>query len=101
MRIEVDAEVFPEGSFMVAHAKSLDVSSCGATADEAVSALMEAVRLFVSTALDMGTLEKILVESGYVLQGDAWIVTRCGEGRPSGIMLPVPEAMHRPACAEF
>jgi hypothetical protein len=101
MRLEIEAEVFPEGSFIVAHAKALDVSSCGTTADEAVRALLEAVRLFVTTALEMGTFEQILIESGYVRQGDEWIVPKPAETWSSVTILPAKNATRRLACVEI
>ncbi len=101
MRLEVETEVFPEGSLMVAHAKSLDVSSCGKTEDEAFLALMEAVRLFVATSLEMGTLEQILAESGYVLQGEEWLVPGRAEAPSSAAMLPVTDAARRFASMEI
>jgi len=49
----------------VAHAMPLDVMSAGSTPDETRTALDEAVHLFLMTAIDMGTLDDILRESGY------------------------------------
>lgn len=50
----------------------LDVASAGSTPEEARAALDEAVRLFLRTAADHGTLQEILEESGYVLTGEQW-----------------------------
>ena len=44
--------------------------SCGRSADEARHNLREAVALFVSTALEQGTLPAILRECGYRMRAD-------------------------------
>ena len=62
MRIEIEAELIQEGSWIVAYAKALDVSSCGKTVDEAVLSLEEAIRLFLKTSLEMGTFPQILLK---------------------------------------
>lgn len=64
LNIELTIHVWREGSQFIAHAMPLDVMSSGNTPDEAKNALDEAVRLFVQTASDMGTLEEILDEAG-------------------------------------
>lgn len=53
----------------MAHAMPLDVMSSGPTPDAARAALEEAVRLFLKTAGDSGTLDEILDEAGYRLEG--------------------------------
>ena len=50
-----------EGNQYIAHAMPLDVMSSGPTPDEARTAVDEAVHLFLVTAIDMGTLDDILV----------------------------------------
>jgi predicted RNase H-like HicB family nuclease len=72
MKIEVAAQLFPEGSFIVAHVPALDVASFGKTQNEAVHSLIEALTLFLKVSQERGTLERILLESGFVLQGDIW-----------------------------
>ncbi len=51
----------------------LDVMSSGPTPDEARTAVDEAVHLFLVTAIDMGTLDDILVEAGYDLRQGNWV----------------------------
>jgi predicted RNase H-like HicB family nuclease len=74
VKIEIEAELIHEGPWIVAHAKALDVSSCGKTVDEAVRALAEAVGLFLKTCQDMGTFSQVLAESGYTLEDEKWTV---------------------------
>jgi predicted RNase H-like HicB family nuclease len=71
-QLEYTVQIWREGSQYVAHAMPLDVASSGATPEAARQALHEAVDLFLETAQDMGTLDEILEECGYVREGDGW-----------------------------
>ncbi len=73
LNIEYTVQIWKEGDQFVAHAMPLDVISSGKTPDEARKALDEAVHLFLVTAIDMGTLEEILQDSGYEFSGGRWI----------------------------
>ena len=70
--IEYTVQIWKEGNQYVAHAMPLDVMSSGLTPEEARSALDEAVRLFLRTAIDMGTLDEILEEVGYQQADQIW-----------------------------
>lgn len=63
--IPFEAELWWEDGQFTARANPLDVMSCGATREEAKAALLEAVDLFLDAAADRGTLEEILIETGY------------------------------------
>jgi predicted RNase H-like HicB family nuclease len=65
-----DVHIFKEGDTYVAHAPHLDVSSCGTTDEEARQNIRDAVRGFLETAHDMGTVNEILEEAGYRLAVD-------------------------------
>jgi predicted RNase H-like HicB family nuclease len=67
-----DAHIFKEGDAYVAHAPALDVSSCGATDEEARRNIRDAVRGFLAASADMGTLDEILREAGYRREGGEW-----------------------------
>ncbi len=101
MRLEVTAELFPEGSVIVAYARALDLASCGKTQNEAVHALMEALRLFLSVSQQRGTLDRILVDSGFVLQGDMWRVPTETEGWTPDDQVPPDDSTRRLACVEI
>lgn len=73
MRVEYTIQIWKEGNQFVAHAMPLDVMSAGATPEEARKALEEAVRLFLVTAKDHGTLEHVLQEAGYERQDGEWV----------------------------
>jgi len=68
INIQYTVQVWKEGDQFVAHAMPLDVMSSGKTPEEAGKALDEAVRLFVATAAEMGTLQ----EAGYELEDGRW-----------------------------
>jgi predicted RNase H-like HicB family nuclease len=60
-----DAHIFKEGEAYVAYVPSLDVSSCGSTDEEARRNIRDAVRGFLASSSDLGTLNEILEEAGY------------------------------------
>jgi hypothetical protein len=64
---------FEEGAVIIAHCVPLDVSSCGRDLQEARCNIRDAVAGFIETCEEMGTLEEVLEESGFVKQGDNWI----------------------------
>jgi hypothetical protein len=66
MEVEFTSQIFREGRLYVAYAPELDVSSCGGSPAKAKRNLLDAVRLFLEEAERMGTLSRILKESGYV-----------------------------------
>ena len=72
MQLDYSAQIWREGGQFVAHALPLDVMSSGTTAAEARKALDEAVRLFLKTSTETGTLELVLEEAGYERRGDRW-----------------------------
>jgi predicted RNase H-like HicB family nuclease len=74
--IEYTAQIWQEGNQFIAHAMPLDVMSSGQTPDEARKALDEAVRLFLATAAEVGTLEDVLEEAGYELRQTSWLIPR-------------------------
>jgi predicted RNase H-like HicB family nuclease len=81
MEIQFTTQVFKAGRTYVAHARELDVSSCGGTEERALKNLKEAVRLFLEEADKLGTLDQILEESGFVkrnhkLEGPKFISTQ-------------------------
>jgi hypothetical protein len=73
MHLETTVHIWKEGSQYVAHAMPLDVMSSGSTPDSARHALDEAIRAFLLTAADAGTLEQVLEDCGYEHRGDQWV----------------------------
>lgn len=68
-----DTHIFREGETYVAYVPALDLSSCGATDEEARRNIRDAVRGFLATSAELGTLEEVLTEAGYRREGDRWI----------------------------
>lgn len=67
-----DARIFKEGDAFVAYVPALDVSSCGATDEEARRNIRDAVRGFLAVSAEMGTLEEILREAGFEREDGHW-----------------------------
>jgi len=70
--ISYSVHIFKEGDSYVAYVPELDISSCGATDDEARKNIREAVQGFLEASAEMGTLREILEESGYTHEGEIW-----------------------------
>ena len=70
--ISFSVHMFKEGDVYVAYVPELDVSSCGGDADQARRNIQDAVRGFLETAAEMGTLREILEEAGYSKDGNNW-----------------------------
>ena len=66
------AHLFKEGETYVAYVPALDVSSCGATDEEARRNIRDAMRGFLAASEKMGTLNEILEEAGYRQDGENW-----------------------------
>ncbi len=73
LNVEYTVQIWKEGAQFVAHAMPLDIMSCGESQEQASKALDEAVRLFLATADNMGTLDEILEESGYEYSNKNWL----------------------------
>ena len=67
-------EVFEEDGAWVAVCPDLQVSSFGGTPAQAKDSLKEAVEAFLEGCRELQTLEDVLSESGYVMNGDVWRV---------------------------
>ena len=72
MNIETTVHIWQENGQFVAHAMPIDVMSSGVTADASRAVLDEAVKLFLRTAADAGTLDMVLEECGYQRSADGW-----------------------------
>jgi predicted RNase H-like HicB family nuclease len=72
MEIDYTVQTWREGSQFIAHAMPLDVASSGNTPEAARAALDEAVRLFIQTADQHGTLTEVLEDAGYERDGNQW-----------------------------
>jgi hypothetical protein len=73
MNIEYTVQIWSEGEQFVAHAMPLDVMSSGQTPEASRAALDEAVRVFLRTAAEHGSLEEVLHDAGYELRNGEWL----------------------------
>lgn len=72
-QIDYTVQIWKERDQFVAHAMPLDVMSAGDSPEDARKAVDEAVRAFLDTLADLGTLEEVLTESGYRREQGKWL----------------------------
>ncbi len=72
-QIDYTVQIWKERDQFVAHAMPLDVMSAGNSPEDARKAVDEAVRAFLDTLADLGTLEEVLTESGYSHEQGNWL----------------------------
>jgi predicted RNase H-like HicB family nuclease len=70
--IAYTVHTFKEGGTYVAYVPELDLSSCGATNDEARKNIRDAVQGFLETSAEMGSLDWVLEEAGYRRKDGSW-----------------------------
>ena len=71
--ISFTVNLFKEDGMFVAQVPELNVASCGHTVEEAKKNIREAVELFLEGASEIGTLNEVLEEAGYRLEGERWV----------------------------
>ncbi|MCU0288530.1 MAG: type II toxin-antitoxin system HicB family antitoxin [Acidobacteria bacterium] len=71
MRLSIRVEIFKEDDVYVALSPELNVSSFGETIYEAKESIKEAIELFLEECREMGTLNEVLEESGFLKMEDA------------------------------
>ena len=73
MQFTYTTQLLKEGDTYIGYSPEFDVSSCGDSTEEARTRLHEAVKLFLDEARRIGTLDRILEESGYTKRENNWI----------------------------
>ena len=71
-KVVYKAEIFAEGDCFVGYCRELDVLSFGDTPEDASSSLQEAVEAFLEGCEYLGTLEDVMVDSGFEKRNDIW-----------------------------
>ena len=71
-KVVYKAEIFAEGDCFVGYCRELDVSSFGDTPEDAKASLQEVVNGFLEQCELSGTLNKVLVDSGFEEKNDVW-----------------------------
>jgi hypothetical protein len=62
---ELPVIFFKEGNKVVAYSPAIDLSTCGATEEQARERFAEASEIFFKEIIKMGTLEEVLTECGW------------------------------------
>ena len=76
MNLSIRVEIFKEDDVFVALSPELNVSSFGDSIDEAKESIKEAIVAFIDECRDMGTLEEVLEESGFLRVENTWQIRR-------------------------
>lgn len=72
VKLDYTLQIWEEDGHFIAHAMPLDVASSGPTPEAARLAVDEAVRLFITTASEHGTLNEALEDAGYRRVQEEW-----------------------------
>jgi len=72
MNLSIRIEIFKEDNLYVALSPELNVSSFGETIDEAKKSIIEAIEGFLDECRDMGSLNEVLEESGFLRVENNW-----------------------------
>jgi predicted RNase H-like HicB family nuclease len=73
-RISLEIKVFKEGDVYVALCPELNVSSYGDDIASAKESLREALEAFLEECEEMGTLQEVLEDAGFVKEKESWIL---------------------------
>jgi predicted RNase H-like HicB family nuclease len=73
-RISLEIKVFKEGDVYVALCPELNVSSYGDDVESAKESLREALEAFLEECEEMGTLQEVLEDAGFVKEKESWIL---------------------------
>ena len=76
MDLSIRVEIFKEDDLYVALSPELNVSSFGETIDEARASIKEAIEGFLEVCREMGTLNEVLEEAGFLKMDDTWELRR-------------------------
>jgi predicted RNase H-like HicB family nuclease len=72
MNLSIRVEIFKEDDVYVALSPELNVSSFGETIDEAKESIREAIEGFLEECREMGSLNEVLEESGFLRVENNW-----------------------------
>ena len=72
MNLSIRVEIFKEDDVYVALSPELNVSSFGETIAEAKESIKEAIEVFLEECREMGTLDDVLEESGFLRVKNTW-----------------------------
>jgi len=94
MKIELNINYFKEDNTIVALCPELQVSSFGDTLDDAEKSIKEALEIFFEGCEELGTINEVLEESGFVNVGDEWILRQPIKKMLTTIQRPIETASY-------
>lgn len=65
IKIKVPVRIYKEDDVFVAFCQIFDVASQGCTEKEAKENITDAVRLFIETCIEMGTIKQVMKDCGF------------------------------------
>lgn len=65
INLKLPVEVTKEADVYVSFCPVLDIASQGCTQKEAIASVKEAIELFITTCIEMGTINDVLRECGF------------------------------------
>jgi predicted RNase H-like HicB family nuclease len=71
--ISVEYFILKEGDIFAAYCPALDLATQGDTFEDAGKAFGEALQIFIDEVMEMGTLDEVLRENGWVRTDKQWI----------------------------
>jgi hypothetical protein len=75
IKADIPVWLFREGNSFIAYSPALDLSSCGENEAEARKRFSEAVTIFLTETVKMGTLDEVMEEFGWrkVPNNQGWL----------------------------
>jgi len=90
MKLDYTIQIWQEGNQFIGHAMPIDVASSGHSPEGARQAVDEAVKVFLSTAAEHGTLREVLEDAGYRRSRGAWCAPVWAGIEQRSILAPIP-----------
>jgi predicted RNase H-like HicB family nuclease len=88
--INVPIKIKKKGRIFISGCDVLDVYSQGGTKEEAEGNLLDALRLFISTCFERGTLEQVLKDCGFRLQTPSEKIPARQQPHTHTLTIPIP-----------
>ncbi|HBB56646.1 TPA: hypothetical protein DEW47_01490 [Patescibacteria group bacterium] len=73
MKLFLTSKIWKDGKYYIAYNPELDVASQGKTQEDAANMLKEAIRLFIETTKEIGTLNHVMKEAGFIKKEKEWL----------------------------
>ena len=87
INLTLPVDITKEGDVFVAICPTLNVASQGCTTEEALLNIKEAIDLFITTCMEMGTISQVLRECGFTKVDEKQNISQCCS-RQIDVVLP-------------